>query len=340
MGSRRRKDTQQKDRTAQYLSGDVDEDRVERKLRFTDRAKNAQQEKTMRTTLMRAAEVDPELLPTGQVIQIHSLFSEVIDPTGVIYLSVMRKTLSKTSDTSIVVGDCVRYRATGTTDDSGRPEAVIEQILPRKTIVTRAQSFKGHAQQPIVANADQMLIVASLRFPTIKWGLIDRMLIAAQSGGLAPILCINKSDLPDAVTDFDAQAIAHYRTLKITVLQTSATTGAGLDDLRQLLKDKVTVLAGHSGVGKSSLIRAIQPHLDIRIGAISNYNEKGRHTTTSTRRYPLDFGGYVIDTPGIKQFGLWLISRENLIDYFPDVASETAPEWRKESYEHIAESLA
>jgi ribosome biogenesis GTPase len=112
-----------------------------------------------------------------------------------------------------------------------------------------------------------------------------------------------------------------------------------LDRLRALLKDQTTVLAGHSGVGKSSLIRAIQPHLDLRIAQVSAYTDKGRHTTTSAQRFPLDFGGHVIDTPGVKHFGLWDVTRENLLDYFPDVQNQTAPSWRAESYQRIMDSL-
>ena len=97
---------------------------------------------------------------------------------------------------------------------------------------------------------------------------------------------------------------------------------------------------GRSNVGKSSLIRAIQPQLDLRIGAISGYTGKGRHTTTSARHYNLDFGGAVIDTPGVKQFGLWGVTKENLIDFFPDVANDAAPKWRVESYQRILSSLS
>ena len=104
----------------------------------------------------------------------------------------------------------------------------------------------------------------------------------------------------------------------IATLQTSATTGKGLEELKGILKDKVTVLAGHSGVGKSSLIRAIQPHLDLRIGAISNYNEKGRHTTTTAELIRLNLGGWVVDTPGIRQFELWDIIPEEVEGFFPE----------------------
>ena len=100
------------------------------------------------------------------------------------------------------------------------------------------------------------------------------------------------------------------------------------------------MLAGHSGVGKSSLITArVQPSLIIRVGDVSEYTEKGKHTTSSARRYPLDVGGFVIDTPGGKQFGLWDVNEDNLIEYFPDIENETAPDWRRESYQKILESL-
>jgi len=99
----------------------------------------------------------------------------------------------------------------------------------------------------------------------------------------------------------------------------------GLEELRELLRDRTTVLAGHSGVGKSTLLNSIQPTLRLRTGEISNYTGKGRHTTTSARRYPLDFGGAVIDTPGVKLFGLWGVKRENVGEFFPDVASGQAP---------------
>jgi ribosome biogenesis GTPase len=294
---------------------------------------------------MRAAEeeaqVDLASLPVGEVFQIHSLFSEV-QHEGRAYLCVVRKTLRKTSDTQVAVGDLVRFRDTGATSEAGQPEAVIEHVLPRKTLLTRADSFKARESHPIVANAEQMLIVASLAQPRVKWGLIDRMIVAARAGGLEPIFCLNKIDLRDEEpkeSEFADQALAHYASLKVPVIQTSVEQQIGLDELRNVLKDRTTVLAGHSGVGKSSLIRAIEPHLDIRIGAVSGFNQKGRHTTTSARRYPLSFGGAVIDTPGVKLFGLWNVTRENLLSFFPDVEADAAPKWRMESYARIESSL-
>jgi ribosome biogenesis GTPase len=357
MAGRHRK-PRDKSLTDRYQAGDFDAERVEQEEadpsseRFSARSKNAQQNKILRTSLMRAAEqavaVDPQTLPIAQVTQVYSVYVQ-IEHAGRTYLAVVRKTLTKVSATQLVVGDQVRFRDVGATDESGQPEAVIEQVLPRRTILTRADSFKGNLQHPIVANAEQMLIVASVRLPTVKWGLVDRMLIAAKSGGLVPIVCLNKMDLssddpsPRGAEEDETipplEAMAHYTSLGIQTLQASVERQTGLDELREFLKDRTTVLAGHSGVGKSSLIRAIQPELDIRIGEISGYTAKGRHTTTSARRYQLDFGGTVVDTPGVKMFGLWGVSRENLIDYFPDVENETAPAWRVQSYKRIAESL-
>lgn len=352
MKRRPRKTARHKDMTRDYLAGAVDEDRVETGERFSARNKNYQQEKTLRTQLMRAAEeaadVDPEVLPVGTVVQVYSLYCQV-EHEKTDYLCIIRKTLAKVSDTQLVVGDLVRFRtvelASGGDANTGAPQAVIEQILPRRTVLARSDSFKAIDVHPIVANADQMLIVASLHQPDVKWGLVDRMLVAAQSGGLIPIVCLNKIDLLDPAAPEDpdhvfAQSVLqHYQTLGITTLQTSVTKHVHTDALRAMLADRVTVLAGHSGVGKSSLIHSIQPTLDIRIGAISGYTGKGRHTTTFARRYELDFGGYVIDTPGVKLFGLWGVTRDSLIEFFPDVADDIAPPWRRESYDRILQSL-
>ena len=363
---RPRKAPREKDLTSRFLSGGMDEDRVETQQRFSSRNKNAQQDKMLKTFLMRAeqeaAAGNVDALPVGEVVQVFSLFCEV-EHGGRDYLCVVRKTLAKVSDTGLVVGDRVRFRVielSGATNDADgkaraatnatrEPEAVVEQVLPRDTVLTRSDSFKGTAQHPIVANAQQMLIVASLRHPTVKWGLIDRMIVAAQGGKLKPVVCLNKIDLAVAQSADGAaepedlllarEVMSHYRTLGVHAFLASAERGTGLDELRDLLRGRTTALAGHSGVGKSSLVRAIQPQLDLKVGEVSRYTDKGRHTTTSARRYDLDFGGAVIDTPGVKHFGLWGVTRDNLAEYFPDVAAGTAPEWRRESYGRIRESL-
>jgi ribosome biogenesis GTPase len=347
MKGKPKKAAREKDLTARFLSGGLDEDRIESQQRFGDKSKNFQKRKTEKTALMRLAEEeatgDTETLPLGDVVQVHSLYSDV-EHEGKSYLCVVRRTLTKVAEIFVIVGDRVRLRETPILDETGRPAAVIEQILPRRTVLTRADSFKAIEAQPIVANAEQMLIVAALAEPWPKWGLIDRMLVAARAGGLEPVVCLNKVDLIQTKDgkrewEFAQSAMAHYASIGVRTLLTSVEESRGLDELRELLRDQTTVLAGHSGVGKSSLLRAIQPSLDLRIGAISGYTGKGRHTTTSARRYALDGGGYVIDTPGVKLFGLWNVTRENLSDFFPDVESGTAPDWRNESYQRILDSL-
>jgi ribosome biogenesis GTPase / thiamine phosphate phosphatase len=219
-------------------------------------------------------------------------------------------------------------------------------MLPRQTVLTRADSFKQKSEHPIVANAAQMLIVVAVRQPRPKWGLVDRMTVAARAGGLLPIICLNKIDLPEEGAEDLVAAranIAHYQSMGIDALETSVIAGLGIAELSAKLRGRVTVLAGHSGAGKSSLISAVQPGLDIRVAEVSAITDKGRHTTTSARWYDLkvgDTGGAVIDTPGVKLFGLWNVSTENLSEFFPDVEAGTAPPWRQVSYQRIAASLA
>jgi ribosome biogenesis GTPase len=358
MARKPKKAPREKDLTARYYSGGMDEDRIEQSQRFSQRNKNAQQNKTLKTAQQRtddaATSGDLDALPIGRVVQVYSLYCDV-QHESTVYLCTIRKTLAKVSDTAIVVGDYVRFRPEARLNAKGQPEGVVERAEPRRTVVTRADSFKQIVQHPVVANADQMLIVAAVANPRPKWGLIDRLLISARSGGLTPILCLNKVDLdvpdieatdagePDDEADAappPLEAMQYYASIGIATLATSVSANIGLAELSATLADKITVLAGHSGVGKSSLIRAVQPQLIIRVGDVSLVTEKGRHTTTSARYYPLEgSGGAVIDTPGVKVFGLWGVTHENLLEQFPDVVADTAPTWRRMSYERIAESL-
>jgi ribosome biogenesis GTPase len=345
----------------------VHDDLTADRQKFGKRSKFHQQNKTLRTATGRMADVElaaeRKKLPVGEVIQVYSLFADVhprdeavarsaVDRTGSpMYLCTARRTMRKLIAEELgemVVGDLVRFAPTGGTtrlpggeSEQYQLEGVIESVLPRKSILTRVDSFEDHKQDPIVANADQFLIVASMHNPFPRFGLIDRMLVAAQAGKLTPAIVINKADLAAEAEDAPGTmaALEHYRTLSIPALLTSTVSGEGLEELRRLLAGRVTVLAGHSGVGKSSLLTAIEPTLDLRVAEVSASHQKGRHTTTSARRYALAGGGAVVDTPGVKVFGLWNVDPESLIDYFPDVAAGTAPPWRVESFERIRESL-
>lgn len=359
-----KKGQRHKDLTSTYASGGLDEDRLHKHQRFTQRSKDHQKHKTSRTALARAAEVeataDVDALPLGRVIQVHSVFSDV-EVDGVVRLCVVRKTVHQTSDTRVVVGDFVRVsevqlaRALDPIPDAARA-GVIERIEERASILTRAdvrqEKDKIVGQIPIIANAEQMLIVASLLLPRIKWGLIDRMIVAAQAGKVVPIVCLNKIDLAagsddratagqveSALAEAD-EVLAYYDTIGITSVRTSSRTGEGIDSLRKMLANRLTALTGHSGVGKSSLITAVEPSLKLKVGEISNFNQKGRHTTTSAKIYHLPGGGSVIDTPGVRVFGLWNMTPESLLEHFPDVQHGDAPEWRIDSYQRMAASLA
>ena len=336
----------EQDLTGKYLDGDMDHESLDGTERFNKRAKFHQKNKTARTSLMRAAGDEQELakLPLGQVWQVFSLFLEVRGDDGKTYLCTARKTMQQNKQTAVVVGDRVRFRPSGT-NGNGQLEGVIEAMLDRETVLTRADSFKALEQHPIVANAQQMFIVVSLLEPEPKWGLVDRMLVAAEAGKLTPVVCVNKLDLaethergPQALIAA-REVLSHYNSMGIATLECCAYKPQTHEALKRTLADKVSVLAGHSGVGKSSLVRAVEPALDLRIGEISAVHSKGKHTTTSARRYDLSFGGAVIDTPGVKMFGLWGVNHDNVESFFPDVAAGTAPAWRTESYQRIVDSI-
>ncbi len=353
-----------KDLTADYLSGQLDHDRAEGIERFGRRSKFNQQFKTQRTHDRRQADRTDELekLPIGRVIEVHGLYctlqpqvASTADPstsdapavrasaaTVAPLLAVVPKTVQRTSTTRVIVGDIVRY-APSESPEPGAPQARVESVLDRKTILCRADSFKAREAWPIVANAEQMLIVAAIVEPRVKWGLIDRMILAARTGGLAPVLCLNKIDLivPDSPDAIDLEEkLAHYARLGIESVRTSVTQSLGLDQLREKLRDRSTVLAGHSGVGKSSIANGISPELDLRTGDISHVHHKGKHTTTSARIFPLPtLSAEIIDTPGVKLFGLWQVDRDRIDAFFPDVLDGSAPEWRIQSHARILESI-
>jgi ribosome biogenesis GTPase len=172
----------------------------------------------------------------------------------------------------------------------------------------------GRRTQTIAANIDQAIIVTSAAQPDPKPHLVDRYIVSAHAGEMAPVICMNKIDL-----DVDGSAAAildRYDRLGYRTLRTSVITREGIDELRNELKNRSTVIAGQSGVGKSSLLNTIQPGLLIRVGEVSAQSEKGRHTTTTACLHRLDFGGYVVDTPGIRSFDLSIIPAGELEAYF------------------------
>ena len=213
---------------------------------------------------------------------------------------------------ALAVGDQVLVRRES--HDSG----VVEKVLPRRSLLARPDVFHPHLQQIVLANADQLLVVASWRDPVIWFELIDRYLVAAARYNLPAAICINKIDLANSHAECE-QDMLPYRALGIPYLLTSAQSGEGIDQLRTFLQGRTTVLAGLSGVGKSSLLSAVQPGLNLRVGVVSEHSGEGRHTTTQATMLRLDEQTWVVDTPGIRRFGLSGLTRPQLIAYFPEI---------------------
>jgi ribosome biogenesis GTPase len=253
--------------------------------------------------------VGVECLP-GRVLRVHGLTSVVQADDGRQYRCAVRRLLRTlvTEERNIVTtGDRVWFRP------ALNDEGLIERVEPRHGLLTRASRGREHV---IVANVDQVVIVISLVEPDLKPHLIDRYLVSAEQGNIAPLICLNKADRVDPV--LYQPLIGFYSQLGITTLLTSARTGEGIDRLREWLTGRQTVFAGQSGVGKSSLLNAIQPGLGLRVREISEATQKGRHTTTTAQLLQLDFGGWVVDTPGIRQFQLWNTLPEELEGFFPE----------------------
>jgi ribosome biogenesis GTPase len=267
--------------------------------------------------------VDVAISRSGRVLRVHGLASIVEAEDGRLFRCAVRRLLKQlvTDSRSIVTtGDRVWFRPAEAHDtppvglDSDEmPAGLIERVEPRHGVLTRASRRREHV---LVANVDQLVIVMSLVEPDLKPHLIDRYIASAEQGGLAPIICLNKADLVDA--DLLQPLIGSYSQLGITTFLTSAVTGHGLGQLRRLLTGRATVFSGQSGVGKSSLLNAIQPGLALRVREVSDVNQKGRHTTTTAQLIRLDCGGWVVDTPGLRQLELWNIRPEEFEGFFTE----------------------
>lgn len=259
-------------------------------------------------------DVDETNCLAGRVLSVHGLISMVQADNGRLYSCATRrllKTLSTDQRHIVAAGDRVFFRPVSQSDTD---EGIIERIEPRHGVLSRTSRGR---QQILVANVDQALIVTSAAEPRLKPQLIDRLLVSAEQGGVRPVICINKIDLVDAA---ELQPlIGVYSQMGYEVVVLSAATGFGISRLRQMLMGCASVVVGQSGVGKSSLLNAIDPELRLRVAAVSEETQKGRHTTTTARLVPLSFGGYVVDTPGIRQFQLWDVIPEEVGGYYRDL---------------------
>ena len=226
------------------------------------------------------------------------------------------------STNPVAVGDHVRFESAtdSLSDISLKNPAQISGVLDRKNYLIRKSTNLSRQSHVIAANVDMAFAVVSLYFPEIKLPFLDRMLVTCEVYGIPVTIVLNKVDLyreeaPQAVADFiDIYTNAGYR-----VVCTSARTGEGVDELRSLTCGNVCLFSGESGVGKSSLIKALDPSLDPKIGRISDVHLQGKHTTSLYEMYRLQTGGWVIDTPGLRGFGLVNLEKEEISRYFPEM---------------------
>jgi ribosome biogenesis GTPase len=216
------------------------------------------------------------------------------------------------STNPVVVGDSVEIKVENN-------EALITEILPRKNYIIRKSLNLSKQTHILAANLDQAILLATLISPRTSTGFIDRFLVTAEAYRIPSVLIFNKTDLLDKeLKELQNDLIKMYTSLGYNCFGISSMNKKDVEKVKTLLKNKITLLSGHSGVGKSTLINGIQPGLDLKTGNISDVHAKGKHTTTFSELHKLDEGGYIIDTPGIKELGLVEMKKEEVGHYFPE----------------------
>ena len=258
----------------------------------------------------------------------HYLLSEL--PQWQLFPAVLRgKIRLKASEITnpIAVGDRVRYEwvADGSAPfaadvpSTGR-RAVITEILPRRNYLIRRSTNLSRQAHIIAANVDRAYLIVSLYFPEVKLPFLDRILVTCELYGIPATIVLTKTDLyREAAPEEIARFRSIYESAGYPVIETSVLSGEGIGQIREECRGKVNLFSGESGVGKSSLIKALDPSLDPKIGSISAAHLQGKHTTSLYEMYPLSEGGYVIDSPGIRGFGLVDVEKEEIARYFPEM---------------------
>lgn len=274
-----------------------------------------------------------ETLPAGaieaRVISLHRGHFRAFADGQVYFVHLAKRMLirERKYHTPVAVGDAVIVVPLPVLTANAEPRAQLVHVMERTTVLSRPAARhrkrrKGAAEdveQLMVANVDLAVIVYPGK-DELRSHLIDRLLIAAERGGLAHLVVFNKADLMgERRSEFEA-ALAEYAELGTPGLITSAVTGEGVAQLRDHIHNRISVFVGHSGVGKSSLLNAIQPGLHLRIGELNRKTGRGTHTTTAVQLLPLTIGGYVVDTPGIREFGLHDLSPDDVFKYYAEIA--------------------
>lgn len=218
----------------------------------------------------------------------------------------------------IAVGDRVRYETEG--EVSEQSPALITEVLPRSNYLIRKSVNLSKRAHVIAANLDQVVVAVSLYFPEIKLPFLDRILVTCEVYGIRAVIALNKVDLYRSEVPEQIEAFRKiYEGAGYKVIETSAKSGEGIEELRTECRDRLSLFSGESGVGKSSLIKAVDPSLDPKTGQISVSHLQGKHTTSLYEMYRLAGGGYIIDAPGIRGFGLIDLEKEEIAKYFPEM---------------------
>ncbi|KAF3362522.1 putative ribosome biogenesis GTPase RsgA [Chlamydiales bacterium STE3] len=290
-----------------------------KKLQSKDRSKF---KKTDQSKLFQKnTKPEEESLKAGKVLSITPQGFQV-QHEGSLYACSLRGILKKEKTLQknlVTVGDTVLFEIL-----QGN-EGAIAHVEPRKSVLSRADNLSRKKEQLIAANIDIVFIVSSVVVPTLKTTLIDRYIIAAEKGGMEPVVVINKIDLldkPSSDAENERELLEllkrSYSQAGVKVLAVSTVTGAGIEELKQIMKDKTSVFSGQSGVGKTSIINRLLGS-EYKIGTTVERTKKGSHTTTTTQLIPLEQGGFCIDTPGIKSFGVWNLQLEEIEAYFSEI---------------------
>jgi ribosome biogenesis GTPase / thiamine phosphate phosphatase len=258
---------------------------------------------------------DSELVPGEALVVAITRGQCEVELAGESLVCHLPKALGLAQKSELAVGDRIRI--------ARRPagDLVAAQVLERTNRLSRPDPFLAHRERVLAANIDLALVVVALKRPPLSVGLIDRFLVALAHGGVPAAIVVNKIDLADddRAGDAELEALAPYAELGAPLLFCSVKSGEGIVGLRELIAGRTVVFVGHSGVGKSSLLQAVAPEFEVRVNELSSLNDKGRHTTTRARVYRLDDGrSRIVDTPGIREFGLWKLSARELAAYFEE----------------------
>lgn len=257
-------------------------------------------------------------MPIGRVIKSTGSWYDVRDDAGMVVSCRLRGKIrldGLRTTNPVAVGDLVNFEK-----ERDKDTCVIDKILPRTNVIVRKSVNLSKESHIIAANVDQAILVATIAQPRTSTGFIDRFTVTAEAYHIPTIIVFNKCDIYNEEQNAVAEELMRvYNSIGYQSFMVSAKTGYNCDRLENIMKDKISMFSGHSGVGKSALVNRMDPNLDIRVGEISEVHEKGKHTTTFAQMYELCFGGYIIDTPGIKEFALFDMEKETLAQRFPEM---------------------